>query len=120
MHPTGGDPRSGFQEFAILLPHLSVPTRDPDSGELLVSEDATLVLVLLPGGRTTMGAQRTDPEAPFYDSMAKSHEQPTVEHELLPFLVSKFEVTQAQWLAVEDSVAKSRRKRPGLLQPVPV
>jgi formylglycine-generating enzyme required for sulfatase activity len=54
--------------------------------------------VLLPGGRFLLGAQRTDPAAPNYDPKAQDDEAPVNEVELDPFFLSKYEMTQAQWL----------------------
>jgi formylglycine-generating enzyme required for sulfatase activity len=45
-----------------------------------------------------MGAQSTDPTAPNYDPEAESHESPLHEVTLAPYFLSKFEMTQGQWM----------------------
>jgi formylglycine-generating enzyme required for sulfatase activity len=98
--PLGADPDSGLFEFAVHLPGCTVPERDPASRELVLSDDSTIVLVLLPGGVVEVGCQGVDPELPFYDPYASEYRWPVVERELLPFFLSKFEVTQFQWRAL--------------------
>lgn len=78
--PLGRDPRTGLQEFAH-LPSGAAPVRDPTSGVLPVDGDTALVFVLVPS-------------APGLD----------------PFLVSKYEITQGQWLRLEG-------RNPSLYQP---
>jgi formylglycine-generating enzyme required for sulfatase activity len=56
-----------------------------------------MIFVLLPGGSFWMGAQRDDPSAPNYDAAAERREWRTMEVELSPFFISKYEMTQAQW-----------------------
>ncbi|MCE9592609.1 MAG: SUMF1/EgtB/PvdO family nonheme iron enzyme [Planctomycetes bacterium] len=100
--PIGRDPHSGFSEFAHL--QTGVPAvRDAKSGELEVTEDSGLVLVLLPGGAFAMGAQASDPQGANYDRDAKANEGPVAEVEVEPFFVSKYEMTQGQWLRLTGS-----------------
>ncbi len=94
--PLGRDRRSGLWEFAHLLSG-EPPVRGPDS-ELVLTEDSGLVLVLLPGGTFRMGAQASDPAAPSHDTLAQPNEGPVHEVRLSPFFLSKYELTQAQWL----------------------
>lgn len=101
--PLGPDPGSELLEFALLVPGCTVPVRTETAGELELHETTTIVLVLLPGGSVQIGAQGEDKAAPFYDPETKEHYWPPVERRLLPFLMSKFEVTQHQWLALEGS-----------------
>jgi len=54
--------------------------------------------VLLPGDVFWMGAQAGDPDGRNHDPQAASDEAPVHEVELSPFLVSKYELTQAQWM----------------------
>jgi formylglycine-generating enzyme required for sulfatase activity len=56
-----------------------------------------IVMVLLPGGKFLMGAQKDDPEGPNYDPGARPEEGPVHEVELSSFLIAKFEVRQAEW-----------------------
>lgn len=89
--PLGSDPKSGFWEFCHLESGL-VPARD-EPRALVVSEETGVVLVLLPGGRFSMGE---DPaEAVPGDSSSPS--APAHEVTLAPFFLSKYEVTQGQW-----------------------
>ncbi len=113
--PLGPDPDSRLQEFAILEPDVVVPARD-DSRHL-VFDDAgrPVVLVLVPGGATWVGSQRVDPKLPNFEPEAVNRDsrnggavpeagsedqraREVLHHCVLePFLVSKFEITQAQW-----------------------
>ncbi len=92
--PLGADPDSGLQEFA-LLGSGTLPIRGAD-GRLGLAGDFALVLVLVPGGTSRIGADRE--QGPHLDPGADpANEQPVHEVELAPFFVAKFEVTQAQW-----------------------
>ena len=99
--PLGPDPRSGLEEFA-LLDSGSLPLRRP-GGKLEVANDFALVFVLLPSLTFKMGAQAEDPTAANYDPQANPGEGPVHELRLEPFLISKYEMTQAQWMSVMDS-----------------
>jgi formylglycine-generating enzyme required for sulfatase activity/aminoglycoside phosphotransferase (APT) family kinase protein len=94
--PLGPDPDSGLYEFALLGPAGELPVREL-GGRLRMRGDSTVVLVLLPGGRVQVGAQRDDPEAPFYDPAAHDHMVPVLSVHLDPFLFSKYETTQGQF-----------------------
>ncbi len=99
--PLGRDPGSGLLEFA------DVQTGDPpvrnSEGRLDLDEGSGVVFVLVPGGTFAMGAQGEDVDAPNYDPasdpMAEPKEGPVHEITLEPFLISKYELTQGQWLA---------------------
>lgn len=100
--PLFADPESGLQEFAHYLSG-SLPSRDP-SGRLNLADDAAIVLVLLPGGEFSMGAQNTTPDGANYDPEANSDTigpggEP-VRVTLAPFFLAKHELTQAQWLTL--------------------
>jgi formylglycine-generating enzyme required for sulfatase activity len=97
LTPLGPDPDSGLWEFAHLASG-TPPARD-ERGRLVLEERSCIVLVLLPGGRATLGAQRADPGGPNYDPLCDVDE-PVHEVELSPFLMSKYELTQGQWLAL--------------------
>lgn len=45
-----------------------------------------------------MGGQTTDPSGRNYDPQAKEDESPVNEVELAPYFLSKYEMTQAQWM----------------------
>jgi serine/threonine protein kinase/formylglycine-generating enzyme required for sulfatase activity len=93
--PLGRDPESGLWEFAHL--QTGEPAQRGRDGGLILEEATGLVFVLLPGGTFTMGAQRSDPAGPNYDPQANPDETP---HEVIlsPFFLSKYEMTQGQWL----------------------
>ena len=88
--PLGRDRDSQLQEFALAETG-SVPTRDPIDGRLALLPESAIVLVLVPGGTTTIGAAAED-------DMAAAVELPQLIVQIAPFFISKFEVTQAQWL----------------------
>jgi formylglycine-generating enzyme required for sulfatase activity/serine/threonine protein kinase len=99
--PIGVDPQSGLEEFWHVESGAR-PRRDPASGRVAMDGEAGMVLVLLPGGRFTMGVRPPDaehpPGSPNVDPECSLDEQPPHEVELSPFLLSRFEMTQAQWL----------------------
>jgi formylglycine-generating enzyme required for sulfatase activity len=94
--PIGRDPESNLWEFAHL--QTGEPAERGADGKLALEEETGLVFVLLPGGTFTMGAQRSDPAGPNYDPRANSDEGPPHQVTLSPFFLSKYEMTQGQWL----------------------
>jgi formylglycine-generating enzyme required for sulfatase activity len=56
-----------------------------------------IIFITLPGGKFWMGAQKDDPKAPSYDPDAKPEEGPVHEVTLSPFMIAKYELTQAEW-----------------------
>jgi serine/threonine protein kinase/formylglycine-generating enzyme required for sulfatase activity len=94
--PIGPDPESGLWEFAHL--QTGDPAERGANGRLAVTESMGLVFVLIPGGAFLMGAQSTDPTESNYDPEARANESPVKEVTLAPCFLSKFEMTQAQWL----------------------
>jgi formylglycine-generating enzyme required for sulfatase activity len=83
--PLGRDPASGLWEFAFPRPGERPPERV--DGRWTIAADTGLVFVLLPGGRFQQGADG-------YGDMEAGGR--TVE--LAPFFISKYEMTQGQWL----------------------
>jgi formylglycine-generating enzyme required for sulfatase activity len=63
-------------------------------------------MVLIPGGTFNMGAKPPGTDAPLgapnVDPYAASFEQPVHSVTLEPFLMSKYEMTQGQWIRLED------------------
>ena len=98
LMPLGRDPTSGLLEFADL--RTGAPPERRASGELIVEPSTGVVFVLLPGGKTTIGATRRDDGAPHSDPLALAIEAPPIAVELDAYLISKFEFTQAQWTRV--------------------
>ena len=93
--PLGPDPHSGLEEFALWTTG-TLPVRNA-LGSFAPRPEHALVLVLVPGGPTLIGAQRDDPAGANYDDNSQPHEGPPFTVQLDPFLISKFELTQAQW-----------------------
>ena len=93
--PIGPDPGSGLWEFAHLVS--GDPAERGSDGRLSLEESTGIVLVLLPGGPFWRGAQ-TDPAGPNHDPQADATAGPVHRIVLEPFFLSKYEVTQAQWL----------------------
>jgi formylglycine-generating enzyme required for sulfatase activity len=98
--PVGRDPDSGLWEFAHLRTG-EVPVRRPD-GRFSLDERNGLVMVLIPGGCFWMGAgrTRTGAEGQVVCSSARDDESPVHRVCLDPFFLSKYEMTQAQWLRI--------------------
>jgi formylglycine-generating enzyme required for sulfatase activity len=103
--PIGEDPRSHLWEFVHL--QTVAPGTDPvpkrgQDGCLIVTEDMGVVFVLLPGGTFRMGAVKPDedqaPTEPNVDPDAGRRENPVTSVTLQPFFMSKYEMTQGQWL----------------------
>lgn len=99
--PLGADPSSGLQEFA----HVGtgdVPRRV--DGKLVLEEETGIVLVLAPGGDVTFGAIRPDENNevgdPYVDQWATTYESPLQRTRLDPYMISKYPMTQGQWLRV--------------------
>jgi formylglycine-generating enzyme required for sulfatase activity len=95
--PLGQDPQTSFWEFALLQTG-DVPERGADR-RLVITEETALVFVLLPGGTFRMGAERGEAGAPNRDpNSVHIMETPIHDVTLDPFFMSKYEMTQGQWL----------------------
>ena len=114
--PIGICAESGLYEFLFPLRPEPDVARLPDDTRQ-PAEDG-LILVLVPGGTFTMGVQRTDPSADNYDprEVPQDGSETDLAHpdefredlapvvvEIEPFFLSKFEVTQAQWLLLTNA-----------------
>jgi serine/threonine protein kinase/formylglycine-generating enzyme required for sulfatase activity len=99
--PLGPDPDSTLWEFAHLASG-PPPSRGPD-GHLALSDDMGVVLVLLPGATARIGASLGPAGTPFSDPDARPSEGPPHDVTLAPFFIGKYEMTQAQWLRVEEA-----------------
>ncbi len=126
--PIGQDPDSGLFEFAH--PQTGeIPARNPRTGRLQLTEQTGLVFILIPGGAFNMGAEppserkpegspNVDPHATMQDD-----ERPVHRVELGPFFISKYEMTEGQWLRVTGNNPGRSARTPGegphsLLHPV--
>jgi len=117
--PIGQDPQSGLWEFAHLAS--GEPATRGEDGTLSLREETGVVLVLIPGGTFVMGAQSTDPKGRNYDPDALGDEGPVHDVTLSPYFLSKYEMTQGQWLAAtgaEPSYYRDNSLVPSLLHPV--
>jgi hypothetical protein len=92
LHPLGPDPATLLEEFALSSSG-SLPTRDGE-GRLDCAEDAALVLVLVPGGRSHVGSIYGS--RPGADPDATLDEAPRGLVDLAPHWIAKHELTQAQ------------------------
>jgi formylglycine-generating enzyme required for sulfatase activity len=94
--PLGPDPESGLWEFLVWETG-DAPERDPENGRFRVTDSTGIVLVLLPGGSTRIGSQDARPGEEYYDP-ASTPLEPLTEVRLDPFFLSKYEMTQGQWM----------------------
>jgi formylglycine-generating enzyme required for sulfatase activity len=98
--PLGPDPDSGLWEFAHLLTG-SAPERS-SNGKISKTEEMGIVLVLIPGGQFRMGAVLPTELSPLghpnVDPYAREEESPIHDVTLDPFFISKYQMTQGQWL----------------------
>jgi formylglycine-generating enzyme required for sulfatase activity len=117
--PIGPDPLSGLWEFAHLM--TGAPAERGADGKLLLHEDTGVVLVLIRGGSFWMGAQSSDPTGRNYDPQALSDEGRVHELELSAYFLSKYELTQGQWLRLTGRNPSNYQQcalAPTLLHPV--
>jgi len=97
--PLGPDPRSRLEEFAHVLSG-TPPVRDATTGALRLDDDSAIVLVLIPGGRSLLGADREPPadgRPANVDPDTPKEQEPSYVVDLAPYFLSRFEMTQAQW-----------------------
>ncbi len=100
--PLGPDPHSGLEEFAVYETG-AIPVRDAD-GTFDIQPDTALVMVLVPGGNTAVGAWQSAEDAgdstARIDPQASEVEGPVHTVRLEPYLIAKHPMTQGQWLRV--------------------
>jgi formylglycine-generating enzyme required for sulfatase activity len=106
--PLGPDPVSLLWEFAEL--QTGEPPRRRADGTLVLEDRTGIVFVLIPGGTFQMGAQARDPAGQGFDPQTdeiEKVESPVLPVTLAPFFLSKYEMTQGQWLrATGDNPSK--------------
>ena len=97
--PLRRDRGSGLWEFLHVLS--GAAPRESADGRLEPGPDSGIVLVLIPGGVTRLGAKRPGPadsrEGAHLDPLADLDESPPLEVAIDPFFLSKFEMTHQQW-----------------------
>jgi len=93
--PLGRDASSGLWEFWVVLSG-DRPRRGADR-RWVIGPTTGMVLVLIPGGIADVGADPKNPAAVHFDPRASATEIPA-RVELAPFFLSKYEMTQGQWL----------------------
>ncbi|MBK8974511.1 MAG: SUMF1/EgtB/PvdO family nonheme iron enzyme [Planctomycetes bacterium] len=105
LWPIGVDPVTGLYEFYHLRSAwngnrdpdtIEVPRHDPATGRVEVTAGTGIVFVLVPGGSTTIGAQREDRRRPNHDPEAEPDETPRTLN-LAPYFIARHELTQGQW-----------------------
>lgn len=99
--PLGEDPESGLLEFAHL--QSGDPALRSTSDELELTEDSGVVLVLIPGDEFLMGSQLDDESAENFSEHANEKEMPPHQVRVGPYFLSKYELTQGQWLRATGS-----------------
>jgi formylglycine-generating enzyme required for sulfatase activity/tRNA A-37 threonylcarbamoyl transferase component Bud32 len=114
--PIGCNPATGLWEF-YHLPSATPPATAADAvaipahradGSLPVTEASGLVFVLVPGGTFVMG-ETPDPDVADSPERA-ADERPPHQVRLAPFLLSRYEMTQAQWKRLSRGAEPSQSK----------
>ena len=95
--PLQQDPDSGLWEFGHLQSG-TLPTIV--DGEYVLTSETGIVLVLLPGSDFWMGAEKTGDKN--VDLRAKDTEGPVHLVNIESYFLSKYELTQAQWLRINE------------------
>jgi len=91
--PLAKNPQSGLWEFLVWGTGGAPQAED---GDWKMTADTGVVMVLLPGGDATIGADRAD------DPRAYLLEGPRHTVALQPFFISKYELTRRQWETMDD------------------
>ncbi len=101
--PLDKNPETGLWEF------WHVPTGNrpelrtdvgPGANRWNIGASTGMVMVLIPGGSYLMGCQDSDPDQPNYDPHPNASNLPVSEQTVEALFVSKYEMTQAQWLYI--------------------
>jgi formylglycine-generating enzyme required for sulfatase activity len=85
----------------------------------VLTDEAGVVLVLIPGGKFWMGASADPDAAHNHDPLATPFEGPVHEVTLSPYFLSKYELTQEQWSRFTGR-KPSYYKYPGPFAPTPM
>ena len=110
--PLRQDPLSGLWEFWHSLSGPE-PVFDSATDRWAVDESTGVILVLIPGGTTRVGAPNLPETDPLYDEFSwLDHEQsnpPTHEVSLAPYFIAKYELSQGQWRRARGTNASQGR-----------
>ncbi len=123
--PLWKDSQSGLWEFVHVLSG-EAPALDPAKSAVGVkmTPETGIVLVLLPGGAFTMGAEPPTEGhpvgSPHVDAQAKASEKPVHSVSLDWFFLSKYEVTLAQWGRIRSEGPEGSSAATGPMIPVSV
>lgn len=102
LKPLGRDPKTGLHEF-VHLETGKAPVRGAD-GRWKVTDETGIIFILLPGGKFDMGAvppsRQYPANSPNVDPFADRSNGPIHSVTLKPFFISKYEMTQGQWIAL--------------------
>ncbi len=74
--------------------------KDGEGTKTITINGVDIEFILVKGGTFWMGAQKTDPDAPNYDTLAQDNEAPVHQVTLDDYYIGKYEITRAQWKAV--------------------
>ncbi|HKD99622.1 MAG TPA: SUMF1/EgtB/PvdO family nonheme iron enzyme, partial [Planctomycetota bacterium] len=101
LEPLQRNAESGLWEF--WMPLSGAKPKVDAAGRAAMDGETAIVLVLIPGGTFAMGAQATSPGAPHFDPTAEPTQGPVRDVTLDPYFLSKFEMTQGQWIRLTGS-----------------
>jgi serine/threonine protein kinase/formylglycine-generating enzyme required for sulfatase activity len=96
--PVRENPVTEFWEFWHL--ETGIEPESDDSGGYRVTKETGLVFVLIPAGTYHMGTQARRPDEPNYDLLSMPNERPMRQRTVKAFFLSKYEMTQGQWLGL--------------------
>ena len=106
--PLRRDPASGLWEFVHVLS--GEAPRPAESGRWTLSQESGIVLVLIPGATARIGARLAadgEPkDGPHVDPMASPADTPPDDVPLDPFFISKYEMTEAQWVRLRGTLPR--------------
>lgn len=99
--PIGEDPVSGLWEFSH-IPSGESAKRD-SNGQLILTPETGIVLVLVPGSTSWIGSQAQSLDMPRFDPNTEMWEGPPLQVTQKAYFLSKFEMTQSQWVRLTGS-----------------
>lgn len=96
LMPLGPDSVSGLEEFWHVASGARPAPATDGPGRWRIDGGTGIVLVLIPGGTWTMGAQTTDPGAPHHDPLTSGGVSPVHPVRLDPWFMGRYELTRGQ------------------------